>query len=110
MSTINFKRGDTAQAYTFRLRYVDTGAPIALATGDTVRFRMRPLGGGALKINRVMSIVDGAAGIVSFTPQAADVDTVGDYQVEIAVTKLSGDTVTIPNASYIDATVWPTLA
>ena len=120
MSTFYTKKGNTAIAIAVTLS--DANGAVSLANA-TVRFRMRswdgissPAGGTAK--------VDAAAtpdpdqvtnrGKVTYTWQAADVDTPGLYACEWEVTFSDGAKVTFPrddeSPSYDAVRVWPNLA
>jgi hypothetical protein len=69
----------------------DDGTPHDL-TGQTVRFRMRPVGSSTLKVDQSATIVapPGVNGQVRYDWQAADVDTPGQYLVWWQVTTTAG--------------------
>ena len=75
-----------------------TGTPINL-TGCTVRYSLRHLRTRVLKITRAATTLADQAispGEVSYTLQAADVDTSGTYQEEWEVTYSGGTKETFP--------------
>jgi hypothetical protein len=59
-------------------------------TGQTVKFRMRPVGSATLKVDAAATVVSAAAGTVRYDWAAADVDTAGQYLVWWQVTTTAG--------------------
>lgn len=103
MSTVYMKQGDRLPA--LRMQLVDaSGAPIDL-TGAAVMFRMRPSGGGALKVNAAATIVDAATGTVQYSWAAGDTDTVGGYTAEWACAFAGPATLTVPTNGYVTVQV-----
>jgi len=101
------KKGDTLPIVLVQL--TDATGDYLNLTGATVRFKMRPAGGGDYQVDAAATIVDAATGKVSYTFTADDTDTVGDYFVEWIVT-IGGTTQTVPTDTYRIVTVTPTLA
>lgn len=91
------KSGDTGRSLKARLTGGD-GVPQDLTGLDNaVRFRMRENRvGGALKVDRLATIVDALRGRVQYDWQAADVDTPGEYRGEFVVTIAPGQEITFP--------------
>lgn len=79
-------KSDTRPTYTFRLK---RGHQALDVTGATVVGRLRKPDGTTV-VETACTLVDAAAGIVSLTFQASDVNTVGEHQLEIKVTFSSG--------------------
>lgn len=99
MATFNLKQGDRLPTLSAVL-LDGTGAPIDL-TAASVVFRMRPRGGGTLKVNAAASIVSPAtSGTVQYQWAAADVDTAGLFDGEFAVT-LAGLVRTVPASGFV---------
>lgn len=108
MSTFFYvKKGDTLP--TVLVQLTDSTGDYLVLTGATVRFKMKPAGGGSYKVDAAATITDALLGKVSYTFTSTDTDTVGDYYVEWVVT-LSGTTQTVPTDTYKIVTVTPTLA
>ena len=101
------KRGDTLP--TVLVQLTDATGDYLNLTGATVRFKMKPAGGGDYKVDAAATVVDAALGKVSYTFTSVDTDTVGDFYVEWIVT-ISGTTQTVPTDTYKIVTVTPTLA
>lgn len=83
------KRNDLWPPY--RVQCVDEqGYPFDL-TSCTARFLMRLRGStGALKVDQPATIEDADDGLVRYTWQAGNTDTVGMYSAEIEITTPSG--------------------
>lgn len=86
-----------------------TGKPLSL-TGKTVTFRMRPAGGGAIKVNLLAcDIVDGPRGITEYAWAGGNTDTLGDFNAEFVVTDASL-VQTVPSNGFITVRVIASLA
>lgn len=93
-----WKQGDTAPAIAEQL-FDGTGAAVNLA-GASVKFMMWAPGDATVKVNAAATITDAVTGKVSYTPIAADTNTVGDYLVEWQVTFAGGAVETFPNSDW----------
>jgi len=94
--TVYWKKGDTAPAVSEQL-LDGTGAPVVLS-GASVRFHAWAEGGSAAEVDQPATITDAATGKVSYTPTAADTDTIGPYIVEWKVTFSGGAIERFPNS------------
>lgn len=76
----------------------ENGAPKDI-TAATVRFHMRPLAGGTVKVNAVATNSQGAlgTGAVTYSWAPVDIDTAGLFLGEWQITYASGDVQTFPN-------------
>lgn len=99
MSTWSIKKGDRAPAYAAQLKV--NGEVLSLVGGGlTVRFYMRPKGGGALVVDGgTATITNAAEGRVEYAWEDGDTDTVGTFEAEFRVTA-SGVTRTIPSRGF----------
>ena len=93
-----WKQNDTAPAIAEQL-FDGTGAAVVL-TGASVKFMMWAPGDAVVKVNATATITDAATGKVSYTPIAADTNTIGDYLVEWQVTFSGGAIETFPNSGH----------
>ena len=93
-----WKQNDTAPAIAEQL-FDGTGAAVVL-TGASVKFMMWAPGDAVVKVNATATITDAALGKVSYTPIAADTNTIGDYLVEWQVTFSGGAIETFPNSGH----------
>ena len=93
-----WKQNDTAPAIAEQL-LDGLGVAVNLA-GATVKFMGWLQGDTAVKVNASATITDAATGKVSYTPIAADTNTVGDMLVEWQVTFAGGAIETFPNAGH----------
>ena len=94
------KRGDTLVVQTTLKDGNGVAFPLANAP---VRFKMRPLGGGVLKVNQPATIVTppGSDGVVKYVSQTpADTDTAGWFEAEWEVTTAGGQVITFPNDGF----------
>lgn len=103
MADYNWKRNDTGPTITAQLSYSDGTNPNL--TGAAVKFIMAVGTAGSTKVAATATIVNAAAGIVSYTPLAADTNTTGDYNVEWQVVFSGGMKVTFPDPGYQSLTV-----
>jgi hypothetical protein len=93
-----WKQGDTAPAIAEQL-FDGLGVVVNLA-GASVKFMMWGPGDAAVKVNAAATITDAALGKVSYTPIAADTNTVGDWLAEWEVTFGGGAKETFPNSGH----------
>lgn len=98
MTTFYIKKGDRLPK--LRATLLDGNGAAVDLTAATVQFRMRPRGGGALKVNSPATVVTPLAGIVEYSWAAADVDTEGTFEAEFAVT-LAGLVQTVPASGFV---------
>lgn len=111
------KRNDTRPTFTVQLREnvgLPTERPIAgLPDADEINFIMRPLNSSAgdPKVKQPMSVLfntadpddpdwDEKGGWVEYAWQAADLDTHGDFSMEVEITWAPGAVETIPNKGF----------
>jgi len=97
--TFYVKQNDTSPAMLATLQDAD-GNAIDL-TSASVRFHMRPVGGGQVVVDEAATIVTAASGLVRYDWIAADTDTIGSYQAEFEVTYADASIETFPNDGYI---------
>lgn len=95
-----FKKGDTYPALTATLTD-SVGAAVDL-TGATVTFRMVDSAGTVVVAAGAVSITNAAAGEVSYSWQAGDVDTVGEFRGEFNAVLFGGAKAHFPNDGYLD--------
>ena len=93
------KQGDRREPIERTLRGSD-GVAVNL-TGATVKFLMRPEGGGAVKIDAAATVVDAPTGAVRYSWDSDDTDTAGKFEAEFEVTFGDGTKETFPNEEYI---------
>ena len=91
------KQNDTAPPYTATLKDAD-GVAVNIS-GATLLFLMRKKG-GSVKVNAAADIVSAVLGTISYTWAADDLDTVGEFEVEIQVTFSGGTVRTFPSDGY----------
>ena len=92
------RQNDTSPTITATLTDY-SGVPINLNAADVEMF-MEDLS-GVLKLDGVVCAVDDAVeGIISYSWQAGDTDTVGTYRVLFEVTYADGGIETFPNKGY----------
>ena len=104
MADWTMKRNDTGPVITATLKDA-AGAAVNLTTATQVKFKMRAVAPGSLKVDGTATVTNAAGGQVSYAWQAADTDTAGDYYAEWEVTFASGLIETFPNAGYITITI-----
>ena len=93
-----WKQGDTAPAIAEQL-LDGTGAPVNI-TGASVKFMAWFPGDATVKVNAAATITGASTGLVSYTPIAADTNTIGDLMVEWQVTFSGGAIETFPNSGW----------
>lgn len=90
----SIKQNDTSPTLQATLKTAAL-VPVDL-TGATVMFHMKSVD-GSIKVNTQMSITNASGGVVEYSWQAADTDTVGTYYVEFEVTYADLSVETFPN-------------
>ena len=86
-------------------------AVVNLTTATGAFFNMRAAGGGATKISRgSAAITTPASGVVTYSWGTADVNTVGEFEAEMAIVWSDGKEETFPNDSYWDVTITDDIA
>lgn len=77
----------------------NSGTAVAVTGASEIRFQMYTQDKATAKVNNTTdtSIVDGAAGIIDYSWQAADTDTAGTYLGRFKVTYSDGTIETFPN-------------
>lgn len=83
--TLTFVQGDTAPAITATI-VTDSDQAAVNLTGCTVRFQMRKQDDRRYTVNAVASLVEAAAGRVSYAWATNDLAVPGDYVVQWEVT------------------------
>lgn len=78
------------------------GVVVNLTTAVSVKLLMGIPGGDSLKVDAAATISDAAAGEVTYSWVAANVDTEGRYVAEIEVTWAASEPSTYPGSGYID--------
>lgn len=97
MADVTIKQGDTAPSLAATL---EDGAGNAVSlVGATVRFRMKPIGGGSLVMDGAAVVVSAAAGTVRYDWQATDTQTAGLYLGEFEADFGAGQVQSFPNDS-----------
>jgi hypothetical protein len=97
--TFYVKQNDTSPAMLATLE--DAHGNAINLTAASVRFHMRPVGGGQVVVDAAASVVTPLAGLVRYNWIAADTDTIGSYQAEFEVTYDDASIETFPNDGYI---------
>lgn len=94
------KQGDTSPA----IRYELLPRSVDLTGAGSVVFNMRDKGTQTVKVSRGVGSVVTATGTptVQYAWDAADTDTVGDFEGEFEVEFADGSIGTFPNKGYID--------
>jgi 5-hydroxyisourate hydrolase-like protein (transthyretin family) len=90
----NIKQNDTSPSLQATLK--DAALTAIDLTGATVRFHMKSID-GTVKVDKVMTIVNEANGVVQYNWVTGDTDTVGTYYVEFEVTYADASIETFPN-------------
>jgi hypothetical protein len=97
--TFYVKQNDTSPAMLATLQDADGNA--VNLTAASVRFHMRPVGGGQVVVDAAASVVTPLEGLVRYNWIADDTDTIGSYQAEFEVTYADASIETFPNDGYI---------
>lgn len=98
MTDFWWKRHDTSPAIQVQL-LDSTNSPVNVS-GASVKFIMKLDGGVGPIVNAAASIINGASGIVAYTPIAADTATAGSYTAEWQVTFSGGGKQTFPDPGF----------
>lgn len=108
MNTFYIKQNDTSPALQITCQdYNENSVNVA---GSTVRFHMRNKATGVATVDEAGSVVDGANGVVKYTWQAGDTDTVGTFQGEFEITYSDNTVETFPNNGFITVVVLDDIA
>jgi len=102
------RQNDTSPTITATLTDYNN-IPINLTASDVV-LHMEDLSGTLKLDSAVCTIDDAVEGIVSYSWQAGDTDTIGTYRVLFEVTYFDGGIETFPNKGYLSVIVTPELA
>jgi len=97
--TFSLKKNDTSPAMLATLQGAN-GVAINL-TGASVRFYMRPVGGGQATVNEAAVIMAAESGLVRYDWVNGSTGTVGSFQSEFELTYPDGAVETFPNNGYI---------
>jgi hypothetical protein len=97
--TFYVKQNDTSPSMLATLQDADGNA--VNLTAASVRFHMRPVGGGQVVVDEAAVVVTPLEGLVRYNWIAADTDTIGSYQAEFEVTYADASIETFPNDGYI---------
>lgn len=96
INVYRLKVGDRSPIFEASLKKSGGGA--LDLTGATVRFVMKPSGGGATKVDQPAEIVAPATGgVVRYAQAAIDVDTPGFFDLEWQGIDAGGKPFTVPN-------------
>tara|TARA_R110000803_G_scaffold61711_1_gene121704 strand:- start:212 stop:532 length:321 start_codon:yes stop_codon:yes gene_type:complete len=90
----SIKQNDTSPSLQATLK--DASQSPVLLSGATVMFHMKSVD-GTVKVNQPMTITNADGGVVQYSWQAVDTDTVGTYYVEFEVTYADASIETFPN-------------
>jgi hypothetical protein len=102
------KQGDLLPK--LRVQLKQDGLPIDLTLASAVTLRLRKAKTtGTLKVNAAMVVVDAVNGIVEYTWQGTDTDTVATYDAEVSITYVNGPR-TVPSNGYFGVVVGAVLA
>lgn len=99
------KRGDRRPRFRVQLTQTTAGetVPVDITGVSSVKMLMKQ-GGGALKVNTAMTVVDATNGIVEYAWGATDTDTSGAYNVEVEL-DWGGEKQTFPSEGYFTVTI-----
>lgn len=103
------KKGDEEPPLEATLEDAD-GNPKDLTNANSVQFHMKDPTADTAKVDKAGAIDSAADGEVSYSWDAEDVDTTGEFEAEFEVTWSDGDTETFPKDGYLDVKVLDTLA
>jgi hypothetical protein len=99
------KQNDTRPVYAvqlFDLFGTPKQKPLNLTNATQIKFKMRKTGSpGAPKVDRNMTITDPLNGKAELVWLAADLDTVGTFDVEFEITWADLGVETVPNDGYL---------
>lgn len=104
MARIVIKQGDLRPSISATLTD-STGAAIDLTSATSVKFIMKSPTSSSAKISTAGVIETAASGIVSYTWNGTDTDTVGTYNAEFEVDWGSGVYQTFPADGYLEVEV-----
>lgn len=96
-------QNDTGPALTATL--ADSSGTAVNLAGATVRFVMTQRGATTPKVDAAATVLDEAAGEVSYEWVAADTDTHGTFHGSFEVTFADGSIQTFPNSRYLNIQV-----
>lgn len=105
------KQHDTRPIYIAQLMEnvgLQNESPIDLTDAAAVHFLMRGKGveiEDVPKVNRPATIVTAVDGIVSYSWQPSDTDTIGEYNVEFEIIWSDGGRETVPNEGFNEVVV-----
>lgn len=107
MADFVIKQNDTRPKLVVALRDDVDGEDVAvdLTLATSVKFLMRPAAGGAAKVSKAAAITDAVNGVVTYTWEAANTDTVDAFEAEIEVTWNDGGIETFPAEGYISVDI-----
>jgi hypothetical protein len=83
-----------------RLPSIQATLSADLTTATSVKFIMKTIAGGTIKVNTTATIVTPASGVVRYDWLAIDTATPGSYQAEWEVTWTGGKKQTFPTLTY----------
>jgi BppU N-terminal domain len=108
MADFTIKQGDLDPAIAATI--LDADGAVQNLTGATVTFRLATAAIPPVEVfSRDADIDDAALGLVAYTWQAGDTDTVGAYYAEFVINWSVGHTQTIPSQGYYLIAIEPKL-
>jgi hypothetical protein len=106
-TTKTYKRNDTGPPIT--IVCLDGNTPQNLTTATSAKFLMGSInaaGVSTVKVQGSMTFdADRTTGRVTYTWGATDLDTTGDFKVEVEITYANGSKQTFPSDSYLTVSV-----
>ena len=102
------KENDTSPVLEVTLQ--DSDGDAVDVTGATVRFHMRAIGSTTAKVNAAATIVTAASGVVRYTWQTGDTDTIGEFEGEFQVTFGGGAVQSFPNDGWLRISILDDIA